>query len=173
MIGGELGAVGGFGQPSLGKQIVDADGDDDRCRYPTDAGLVGGFEEPGAGLLQRIMQPLHLWPLVGDVDDGAVFIFDRGAAGFRQRVQDRVELGTDGVGESACQMPHAVAALLQLQVAPVVLQLIIDGFGPVGVGGIDHSVGEAAQIGWSQDDGVVGEQLLGLINCFRVAHRAG
>ena len=60
--------------PALAKQVVDADGDDDRGRYPSDAGLIGGFEEPGAGLLQRIMQPLHLWPLVGDVDDGAVWI---------------------------------------------------------------------------------------------------
>ena len=94
---------------------------------PPTRGLVGGFEEPGAGLLQRVVQALHVRPLVGDVDDGAVFIFDRGAAGFRQRVQDRIQLGTDGVGESACEMPHAVAALLQLQIAAVVLQLVIDG----------------------------------------------
>ena len=114
--------------PALAKQVVETDGDDHRCRYPADGGLIGGFEEPGAGLLQRIVQPLHRGPLVGDVDDGAVFIFDRGAAGFGQRVQDRVQLGTDGVGESACEMPHAVAALLQFQIAAVLLQLIIDGF---------------------------------------------
>ena len=73
---GELGAVGGFGQPSLGEQVIHADGDDDRGRYPSDAGLVGGFEEPGAGILQRVVQPLYLWPLVGDVEDGAVWIVD-------------------------------------------------------------------------------------------------
>ena len=105
---------------------------------PPTRGLVGGFEEPGAGLLQRIVQALHLRPLVGNVDDGAVLIFDRGAAGFRQRVQDRVQLGTDGVGESACEMPHAVPPLLEFEIAAVLLQLIIDRLRPVGVGGIDH-----------------------------------
>ncbi len=133
----------------------------DRCRYPTDGGLIGGFEEPGAGLLQRIVQPLHVRPLVGDVDDGAVVIFDRGRAGFRQRIQDRVQLGTDSVGESACQMPHAVAALLQLHIAAVVLQLVVDGLWAVGVGRSDHSLGEPAQLRRRQDGGVFGEQLLG------------
>ena len=128
---------------------------------PPTRGLIGGFEEPGAGLLQRIVESLHVRPLVGDVDDGAVLIFDRGAAGFGQRIQDGVELGTDGVGESACQMPHAVPALLQLDIAPVLLQLVVDGFGPVGVGGIDHGMGEPPQLRRRQDDGVVGEQLLG------------
>ena len=164
LVGGELAAVGGFGQASLGEQILQADSDDHRCRYPTHRGLIGSFEQAGACLLQRIMQSLHLGPLVGNVDDGAVFIFDRAAAGFGQRVQDGVELGTDGVGESAGEMPHAVAALFEFEVAAVLLQLIIDRLRPVGVGGVDHGVGEAAQLRRRQDDGVVGEQLLGLIN---------
>ena len=37
-------------------------------------------------------------------------------------------------------MPHAVAALFQFQIAAVVLQLVIDGFGPVRIGSIDHAV---------------------------------
>ena len=89
-------------------------------------------------------------------------------AGFGQRVQDRVQLGTDGVGESACEMPHAVPALLELQVAAVLLQLVIDGLRPVGVGGIDDGVGEPPQLRRRQDDGVVGEQLLGGLDRFRV-----
>ena len=90
-------------------------------------------------LRQRVVQPLHLRPLIGNVDEGAVFIFDGATAGFRQRVQDRIQLGTDGVGESAGEMPHAVAALLQLQIPAVLLQLIIDGLRPVGVGSIDDA----------------------------------
>ena len=39
---------------------------------PPTRGLIGGFEEPGAGLLQRVVQALHVWPLVGNLDDGAV-----------------------------------------------------------------------------------------------------
>jgi hypothetical protein len=30
-------------------------------------------------------------------------------------------LGTEGVGESACEVPHAVAALFEFEVAAVVL----------------------------------------------------
>ena len=74
-------------------------------------------------------------------------VFDAAGPRFREWVQDRVELGTDGVGESACEMPHAVPALLQFDIAAVLLQLIINGLRPVGVGGIDHSVGEPAQLG--------------------------
>ena len=134
----------------------------DRCRYPADAGLIGGFEEPGAGFLQRIVQPLHLWPLVGDVDDGAVVILDRAAAGCRQRIQDRIQLGTDGVGESACQMPHAVAALLQLQIPAVLLQLIIDRVpGRRGRQQLTTAWANRRSSGGAKIGGVFGEQLLG------------
>ena len=77
-------------------------------------------------------------------------------------------MGTDSVGESAGEMPHAVAALLQFEIPPVLLQLIIDGLRPVGVGSVDHGMGEAAQLRRRQDDGVVGEQLLGGLDRFRV-----
>jgi hypothetical protein len=63
-------------------------------------------------------------------------------------------------------MPHAVAALLEFEVAAVLLQLIINGLRPVGVGSIDHSMGEPPQVRRRQDDGVVGEQMLGAINVF-------
>ena len=97
----------------------------------------------------------------GIVDDGAVLIFDRAAAGFRQGVQDRIQLGTNGVAESTCEMPHAVPPLLQFEIPAVLLQLIIDGLRPVGVGGVDHGVGEPLQLRRRQDGGVVGEQLFG------------
>ena len=164
LITGELAAVGGLGHPGLSEQILEADGDDHRCRYPADGGLVGGFEEPGAGLLQRVVQALHVRPLVGKVDDGAVLIFDRCAAGFRQRVEDRVELGAHGGAESTGEMPHAVPPLLEFEVAAVLLQLVIDRLRPVGVGGVDHGVGEPLQLRRRQDGCVVGEQLFGLIN---------
>ena len=59
LIDGELAAVGGFGQPGLGQQVVERDGDDHRCGYPADGWQIGGFEEPGAGLFERVVQPLH------------------------------------------------------------------------------------------------------------------
>ena len=58
----------------------------------------------------------------------------------------RVELGADGGGEPAFQMPRAVAALFEFEVAPVVLQRVVDGFGAVGVGGVDYGVGEPPQL---------------------------
>ena len=54
-------------------------------------------------------------------------VFHGGAAGFAQRVQQGVQLGTHGVAESALQMPHAVAALLEFQVAAVLLPLVVHG----------------------------------------------
>ena len=94
-------------------------------------------------------------------------------AGFRQGVQDRVELGTNGVAESTGEMPHAVPPLLQFEIAAVLLQLVIDGLRPVGVGGVDHGVGEPLQLRRRQDGGVVGEQLLGGLDRFRVEVVAG
>ena len=77
-------------------------------------------------------------------------------------------MGTNGVAESACEMPHAVAALLQFEVAAVLLQLIINGVRPVGVGSVDDGVGEAPQLRRRQDGGVFGEQLLSGFDCLRV-----
>jgi hypothetical protein len=45
-------------------------------------------------------------------------------------------LGTDGAGEFAVEMPHAVPPLFQFEVAAVLLQLVIDGFRSVRVGSI-------------------------------------
>ena len=168
LITGELAAVGGFGQPGLSEQILEADGDDHRCRYSADGGLIGGFEEPGAGFLERVVQALHVRPLVGNLDDGAVLVFDAAGPRFREWVQDRVELGTNGVAESTGEMPHAVPPLLEFDISAVLLQLVIDRLRPVGVGGVDHGVGEAAQLRRRQDGGVVGEQLFGGLDCFRV-----
>jgi hypothetical protein len=98
------------------------------------------------------VEPLRLGAFIWDVDDGAVVVFDRGAAGCGERVHDGVQLRTDGVAEPALQPPHAVAALVEFEIAPVLLQLVIDRFGAVGVGGIYDGVGELVQLcrgaGW-------------------------
>ena len=65
-------------------------------------------------------------------------------------------------------MPHAVAAPFEFDIPPVLLELVINGLRPVGVGGVDHGVGEAAQLRRRQDGGVVGEQLLGGLDRLRV-----
>ena len=39
----QLGAVRGFGEPGLGQQVFECDGDDDRGRYPTHRWQVGGL----------------------------------------------------------------------------------------------------------------------------------
>ena len=70
-------------------------------------------------------------------------------------------------------MPHAVPPLLQFEVAAVLLQLVIDRLRPVGVGGVDHGVGEPAQLRRRQDGGVVGEQLFSGLDRFRVEVVAG
>ena len=44
------------------------------------------------------------------------------------------------------QVPHAVAALLQLHMPPVVLLVVVEGFGAVRVGSINHAEGVAAQL---------------------------
>ena len=74
----------------------------------------------------------------------------------------------ENVGEPALEMPHAVAALLQLHIAAVLLGLVVNRFGPVGIGSVDHGVGEAAQICRVQDGCMVGEQLFGLLYFCRV-----
>jgi hypothetical protein len=88
------------------------------------------------------VEPLHRRPFIRDLDHGPVWVFDRGAAWCGEWVHDGVELGTDGGGEFAVQLPHAVPPLCQLQMAPVVLQLVIDRFWAVGVGGSDDGLGE-------------------------------
>jgi len=77
---------------------------------PTD-GLVVSLEEPGAGLFQRIMEPLHRRPPIRDLDDIAGLVFDAAGSRCGERVQDGVQLGTDGVGEPACARVRAAAAV--------------------------------------------------------------
>ena len=55
-----------------------------------------------------------------------------------RRIQDGVER-TQSVGEFPRQVPHAVAALLQLHMPPVVLLVVVEGFGAVRVGSINHA----------------------------------
>jgi hypothetical protein len=105
---------------------------------------------------------------IRDLDHGPGFVFDRSRAGCGEWVQDGVQLGTDGVAEPALQLPHAVAALCQLQMAPVLLQLVIDRFRPVGVGGSHDSLGELVQLCQGQDGCLFGEQLLSRRNGLRV-----
>ena len=88
--------------------------------------------------------------------------------GLAEWIQDRIELGAENVGEPALEMPHAVAALLQFHIAAVLLGLVVDRFGPVGIGSVDHGVGEAAQICRVQDGCMVGEQLFGVLYFCRV-----
>ena len=84
------------------------------------------------------MQPLPVGPLIRNCRAGSVFAFQRGGARFGERIQDRIELGADGGGEFACQVPHAVAALLQLQIPAVLLQLVINGCRAVRISSIHH-----------------------------------
>jgi hypothetical protein len=100
--------------------------------------LVFHFQQPSAGLIQPVMQALPVGPLIRNCCAGSVFVFQRGGAGLGERIQDGVQLGADGGGEFACQVPHAVAALFQLHIAAVLLQLVINGFGAVRIGSIDH-----------------------------------
>jgi hypothetical protein len=112
--------------------------------------------------------PLHRRPFIRDLDEVAVFVFDRGAAGCGEWVQDGVQLGTDGVAEPAVQLPHAVPPLVEFEMAPVLLQLVIDWFGPVGIGGGDDGLGDPVQLCWGQDGCLVGEQLLSRLHGLRV-----
>ena len=90
------------------------------------------------------MQPLHRRPCIRNRGEGAVGVLNAGVAGLGQRIQDRVQLGTENIGEPALEMPHAVAALLQFHKPAVLLQLVVNRFGPIRIGSVHHSVGEAA-----------------------------
>ena len=65
------------------------------------------------------------------------------------------------------QVPHAVAALLQLQMPPVVLLVVVKGFGAVRVGSINHAEGVAAQLNRAQDGAYW------VSSCSAVSHRVG
>ena len=81
-------------------------------------------------------------PLIRYLDDVAVLVFHRRAARCGEWVQDGVQLGAHGVAEFAVQLPHAVPPLFEFEMAPVLLQSIIDRFGAVGIGGSDDGLGE-------------------------------
>jgi hypothetical protein len=76
-------------------------------------------------------------PAVRNGGGSAVLVFDAAAAGSSKRIHDGFQLRTHRIGEFALQLPHAVAALLQLDAPTVLLQLIIDRFRPIGIGGVD------------------------------------
>jgi len=131
LISTELAAVTGFGEPGFGEQIIDTDGDDDRCRYPTNRRLIGTFQHLAAHLIECVMHALPVGSLVGNLLRHPVDV-EFGSPRLGQGIQDGIQLCADGSAEFALQLPHAVAALLQLQMPTVLLQLIIDGFRPSG-----------------------------------------
>jgi hypothetical protein len=97
-----------------------------------------------------------------------VLVFESCAVWCGEWVRDGVQLGTDGVAEPAVQLPHAVAALVEFEIAPVVSQLIVQGLCAVGVGGSDDRLGEPVQLCRGQDGCLVGEQLLSRLHGLRV-----
>jgi hypothetical protein len=173
LISRQLGAVAGFGKSGFGEQVFEVDGDDHRRRSCAARKLVFGLQDSAADFIERIVQPLPRRAAIGDLGSGSVLAFDAAGAWFGEWFQDRVELGTDGVGESALQPPHAVAALFQLQVATVLLVLVIDRFGSVGVGRIDDFEREPPQLRRTQDRPMVGEQLLGGVHSLGVQTGTG
>jgi hypothetical protein len=44
LIGGDVGAVGGVGEPGFGEQFLKVDGDHDGGWYPADRGKIGAFQ---------------------------------------------------------------------------------------------------------------------------------
>jgi hypothetical protein len=90
------------------------------------------------------VQALAGGPLVGKLRSGAVFVVDAAGAGFGERVQDRVQLGAEGCGEAAFEVPHAVAALFEFDGAALLLVLVVYGFGAVSLDivGIEAGAGE-------------------------------
>jgi hypothetical protein len=83
---------------------------------------------------------------IRNLDDGAGFVFESCAAWCGERIQDRVQLSTNRVGEPALQQPHAVAALVEFQIPPVLLQLVIDRFRAVRIGSSHYRLGEPVQL---------------------------
>ena len=91
------------------------------------------------------MHPLPVTPVIGNLDSLAIDLHSCGA-GPGQRIQHRMQLRADRIGESAVQLPHAIAALPQLHMPPVLLQLIIDRLRTIGVGSVDYPGGQQPQI---------------------------
>jgi hypothetical protein len=79
------------------------------CHQP----LAGqAAQQPAAGILERIMHPLPVMPLIRNLS-GLLIDLHRAGAWPGQRIQHRMQLRTDSVGQSAFQLPHTVATLFQ------------------------------------------------------------
>ena len=142
-------AAGGQAGNDLALEDEDEDdqryGDDHRSRSATHGWPVSQLQQAAAGILERIMHPLPVMPLIRNLG-GLPINLHRAGAWPSQRIQHRIQLRTDSVGELAFQLPHAVAALPQLQMPPVLLQLIIDQFRTVGVDRVNYSICDESHV---------------------------
>ena len=79
--------------------------------------------------------------------------------GFGQGSEEGLQFGAEGPGEPQRAGPGPVAALMELDMAPVVVELVF-GQGAVGVDGVDDLIGEQSQVLGRQHRGLVDQQFL-------------
>jgi hypothetical protein len=112
---------------------------------PPTAGRSAKLQQPPASIFEPVVQALPVVPLIRKLN-GLAINLDAARPGPGDRVQDGVQLGTDGVGEFALQLPHPIPPLPQLQMPAVLLQLLIDWPRAVRVDCIDDACRDLLQV---------------------------
>jgi hypothetical protein len=126
---------------------------------PPTAGRSAKLQQPPASIFEPVVQALPVVPLIRKLN-GLAINLDAARPGPGQRVQDGMQLGTDGVGEFAPQLPHPIPALPQLQMPPVLLQLLIDWGWALGADRVDYPICNESQVFGAQLLGVFDQLLL-------------
>ena len=112
---------------------------------PPDSGKVSRAEEPVADVFQCVVHPLPVMPLIRRLDQPPVRASDHVGAGFRQGSEQGLQFGAESAGEPEGAGPGSVPALMELDMAPVLVELVL-GQGAVGVDPVDDLVGEDAEV---------------------------
>ena len=131
--------------PVPGEQIIDVDGDDHCGRGATRLGHGVGAEESVADVFEGVVHPLPVVPLIRGFDQPSVRPGDRVDARFGQGSEQGLEFAAERTGEPQGAGPGSVPALMELDMAAVLVELIF-GQGAVGVDPVDHLGGEDAQV---------------------------
>ena len=100
-----------------------------------------GAEESVADVFQGVVHPLPVVPLIRGLDQPPVRAGDQVGPRFGQWSEQGLQFAAERTGEPQRAGPGSVAALMKLDMAPVLVQLIF-GQGAVGVDPVHDLFGE-------------------------------
>ena len=112
---------------------------------PPESGSAVGAEESVADVFEGVVHPLPVMPFIRGFDQPPVRPGDQVDPWLGEGSEQGLQFAAEGTGEPHRAGPGSVAALMELDMAPVLVELVF-GQGAVGVDPVHDLVGEDPQV---------------------------